>query len=69
MIKLYIMFSDDGQLHNLCGVEEDKIIELLIQLYEKVPTNYTITKIDDKTVKYEVSFDKETRIFYCVNEL
>ena len=66
MIKLYIRYPD-GKIY-LYEEEEDKIIELLIQLFEKVPTSYTITKINDTTEKYEVSFDKETRILYCVSE-
>ena len=66
MVKLYIIYPD-GEIY-LYEEEEDKIIELLIQLFENVPTNYTITKINDTTEKYEVSFNKETRILYCVSE-
>lgn len=67
MVQLYVL-SPDGKLSSLCAIEEDKVIDFLIQLFEKVPTNYTIAKINDATVRYEVSFDKETRIIYCVNE-
>lgn len=66
MVQLYVLF--DEKLYPLCDIEEDKVIDFLIQLFEKVPTNYTIAKINDATVRYEVSFDKETRIIYCVNE-
>lgn len=66
MVRLYVLFPN-GEIY-LYEEEEDKIIELLIQLYEKVPTSYIITKINDTTAKYEISFDKETRICYCVSE-
>lgn len=66
MVQLYVLF--DEKLYPVRDIEEDKVIEFLIHLFEKVPESYTITKIDDTTVMYEVSLDKEKRIFYCVNK-
>lgn len=68
MTKLYIMYPD-GKIYIIGLIEKDQVMEYLIKLFEEVPANYTMTKVSDTTLCYKVSFSKETRMFYTVDEL